>query len=362
MVPVDRLLHRVEQLRASLAALVLTLVGVAERQPRLGRQLLDRADEVEVLDLADEGDDVTLRAAAEAVVELLLGVDGERARLLAVEGAEADPAAADPLQGDVLADDRHDVGGGPHARDVVVLDSHCTSGPDGSSGLRQRARPIGRRSPGPPRCRSDVGAEAALAQHRVGRREPGDRNPVGRARHVVDPRPTRRRRSRRGRRRARRTPRSSAPAGSCDLVRPPDGRAPRPPSGRRTRTGRPRADRARGSASRMGPTSSRLSPSVIWVRSLVPKEKKSAASAISSARSAARGRLDHGSDLDVETGVVFGQHGGDLLLHPPAGEVELGQVDHQRDHDLDLGSLTVALTGQRGLDAGPGPASGRGRP
>ena len=36
-------------------------------------------------------------------------------------------------------------------------------------------------------------------------------------------------------------------------------------------------------------TSSRLNPNVIWVRSLVPKLKKSASSAISSARSAARG-------------------------------------------------------------------------
>ena len=36
-------------------------------------------------------------------------------------------------------------------------------------------------------------------------------------------------------------------------------------------------------------TSSRLKPNVIWVRSLVPNEKKSATSAISSARMAARG-------------------------------------------------------------------------
>ena len=36
-------------------------------------------------------------------------------------------------------------------------------------------------------------------------------------------------------------------------------------------------------------TSSRENPNVIWVRSLVPKEKNSATSAISSATSAARG-------------------------------------------------------------------------
>ncbi len=37
------------------------------------------------------------------------------------------------------------------------------------------------------------------------------------------------------------------------------------------------------------PASSRLRPKVVWVRSLVPKEKKSASAAISSAMRAARG-------------------------------------------------------------------------
>ena len=42
-------------------------------------------------------------------------------------------------------------------------------------------------------------------------------------------------------------------------------------------------------AGRKLPASSRESPMVVWVRSLVPKEKNSASSAISSAVSAARG-------------------------------------------------------------------------
>ena len=49
------------------------------------REPLDRADEVEVLRLADEGDDVSALPAAEAVVELVDGVDRERRRLLLVE-------------------------------------------------------------------------------------------------------------------------------------------------------------------------------------------------------------------------------------------------------------------------------------
>ena len=62
------------------------------------------------------------------------------------------------------------------------------------------------------------------------------------------------------------------------------------PSGRSSRTGCAAAGPARGRRGIMRPsTSSRLKPNVIWVRSLVPNEKKSATSAISSARSAARG-------------------------------------------------------------------------
>ena len=74
----------------------------------------------------------------------------------------------------------------------------------------------------------------------------------------------------------------------------------------------------------MGATSSRLNPKVIWVRSLVPKEKKSAASAISSARMAARGVSIIVPICTSRSGVVLGQHRGDLLLDPPADEVELG--------------------------------------
>ena len=47
-------------------------------------------------------------------------------------------------------------------------------------------------------------------------------------------------------------------------------------------------------------TSSRLKPNVVWVRSFVPKLKKSACVAISSAVTAARGQLDHRADGNVQ--------------------------------------------------------------
>ena len=62
---------------------------VLERNVEPIREPLDRADEVELLRVADERDQVALRAAAEAVVELLERVDGEARRPLLVERAPA---------------------------------------------------------------------------------------------------------------------------------------------------------------------------------------------------------------------------------------------------------------------------------
>ena len=52
---------------------------------------------------------------------------------------------------------------------------------------------------------------------------------------------------------------------------------------------------------------SRLKPKVVWVGSLVPKEKKSACSAISSASRQGPGKLDHSTnrDLKLEAGFLF---------------------------------------------------------
>src|SRR5690606_31100305 len=88
------------------------------------RQLLDRTDEVEVLDLAHEGDGVALGVAPEAVVEAELGVHRERGRLLAVERAQPLVPPADPPQLEVLADEGDDVGGLPDPHHVLVDDPH----------------------------------------------------------------------------------------------------------------------------------------------------------------------------------------------------------------------------------------------
>ena len=82
-------------------------------------------------------------------------------------------------------------------------------------------------------------------------------------------------------------------------------------------------------------TSSRLNPNVIWVRSLVPKLKKSATSAISSARSAARG-------VSIIVPIVTSRRRrdplhrlGDGLGDPAPGLDHLVAGHRERDHDLD---------------------------
>ena len=67
--------------------------------------------EGDVFDLADEGEHVARDAAAEAVIELPDGVDGERGRFFLVEGAQAGVVdAAGFAQADVPLDHLDDVG------------------------------------------------------------------------------------------------------------------------------------------------------------------------------------------------------------------------------------------------------------
>ena len=75
VVPGDGLLQRLVEPRSALVVAAGGLVVVAQRDAGPGRQLLDGLDEVEMLQLPDEGDDVAFGAAAEAVVEAQLGVD-----------------------------------------------------------------------------------------------------------------------------------------------------------------------------------------------------------------------------------------------------------------------------------------------
>ncbi len=106
----------VEQLpeAASLLALGLgprVLLLALELDPVAVGEQLDRLGEAEPLLLLDELDRVAADPAAEAVVELFLGVDRERGRALLVEGAEPDPARALAAQVGVGRDHLDDVGG-----------------------------------------------------------------------------------------------------------------------------------------------------------------------------------------------------------------------------------------------------------
>ena len=67
---------------------------VLEGDPEPVGEPLDRLGEVEILRLLDEADDVAALPAAEAVVELVDGIDGEARRPFLVEGAAPREARA----------------------------------------------------------------------------------------------------------------------------------------------------------------------------------------------------------------------------------------------------------------------------
>ena len=71
----------------------------------------DRFREADVFDFLDEGEDVAVLVAAEAVEELAAGVDAEGGGFFLVEGAEAvEVLRAGFFEADVFSDDFDDVG------------------------------------------------------------------------------------------------------------------------------------------------------------------------------------------------------------------------------------------------------------
>src|SRR5207244_11089095 len=84
--------------------------------------------EVEMLDLANEGDRVAALLAAEPIPHALLGAHRERRRLLLMERAQPLEATADAFQRDVLADQCDEIRRFPHSRDVVVENAHRVAG------------------------------------------------------------------------------------------------------------------------------------------------------------------------------------------------------------------------------------------
>ena len=131
---------------------------------------------------------------------------------------------------------------------------------------------------------------------------------------------------------------------AAQLRRPSRPACPRP-SGPGARTDRTRRSCCRSSSSRNLPASSRLKPKVIWVRSLVPKQKNSASLAISSAVRAARG-----ISIMVPTSYFMSTPASAMSLSAVATTTsltnfELLDLADQRDHDLRDDRCTPRLLG-----------------
>ena len=75
-------------------------------------QAADGVHEINVLIFANEGENVAALVAAEAMKELALGADVEAGGFFLVEGAEGDEVGAGAFEGDVAADDVHNIAGG----------------------------------------------------------------------------------------------------------------------------------------------------------------------------------------------------------------------------------------------------------
>src|SRR5581483_4971676 len=90
VVPGHGLRHRVDERAPPLASFVLVALGVADGDAGLAGEPLDGTDEIEVLDLAHERDGIATLAAAEALEEAVLLVDGERSGLLGMERTQTD--------------------------------------------------------------------------------------------------------------------------------------------------------------------------------------------------------------------------------------------------------------------------------
>jgi hypothetical protein len=106
--------QRVQVLAGARARRVAPLARHLEAESR--REFLDRVRKRQLVVLHEEAERRAVRAAAEAVVELLVGAHPERGRLLVVERAAGLPLAAGLLELHAAADQLDDVG----ARDQLV--------------------------------------------------------------------------------------------------------------------------------------------------------------------------------------------------------------------------------------------------
>ena len=94
----------------ALGAFARLRVGGRDLHAGLGRQFLDRVHEGQAAMVGEEADRVAMRAAAEAMVEMLVVVDREAGRLLVMERAAGLIFAAGADQLDRRGDDRGERG------------------------------------------------------------------------------------------------------------------------------------------------------------------------------------------------------------------------------------------------------------
>ena len=94
MIPIDGLFNSVGELTAFLSVHTFVLIGVSQLDAGLVRQHLDSANEIQMLDFADECDGIATLAAAKTLVEAELGIHVERRGLLVVERAKPHASAA----------------------------------------------------------------------------------------------------------------------------------------------------------------------------------------------------------------------------------------------------------------------------
>ena len=137
-----RLVGLVERLSpAQLFLLGLGQLPLRQIDVELPGKEFERLGKFQVMVLHHKGEHVPGLAAAEAVVELPLGVDREGGGLLRVEGTQAGVACARPLQLHVLADHLDDVG---HLADGLLHlfagGGHAHGCPPGSPGAAAQAR------------------------------------------------------------------------------------------------------------------------------------------------------------------------------------------------------------------------------
>jgi hypothetical protein len=116
--------------------------GAGDLEPGVLGELLDGLAEAEPVELHQEADRGTVRAAAEAVVELLVRCHRERGRLLVVERAARLQALAAAFQRDARADDVDDVDAGEELVDELGRDA------PGAAGSRARRGAVGHAASG----------------------------------------------------------------------------------------------------------------------------------------------------------------------------------------------------------------------